>query len=300
MAEITIYDIAREAGVSPATVSRVLTNNARVSEKRRNIIEKIIHKYNYRPNAAAQSLTGGSRVIGLMVADIRNSYYASIAIECEIAAKLKGYTVLLCNMLENRALEDDLLEKLYAQRAEAIIQIGRRTDDLVSDPEYVEHVRRIGRSIPFITSGKLDGVDFYSVRINHTHSMKLVMDYLVSLGHRNIAFLGGLNFVLPSHEMWEQYILSMREHGLIYRDEFFYEGDYTNEAGYNYMERMLKAKTLPTAVMAVNEEGAMGIAIALQEHRLSVPGDISIVGFGNTHISTLFRPSLTAVDYDYP
>lgn len=298
MSGITIYDIAKEAGVSPASVSRVLTNSARVSDKKRQIIEKVIQKYNFKPNAAAQSLSGGTRVIGLMVADIRNPYYAKLAVECETAARERGYTVLLSNMLLDHALENELIEKFYSQRVEAIIQIGRRTDLLVPDPSYAKLVKRIG--IPFITSGKLDGADYYSVRINHAKSMEMVMDYLISLGHREIALIGGEKCWRSTYEKWEQYNKSLKKHKLKSRKIFFMEGSYDDVIGYACMERLLKGKILPSAVVAINDECALGVILAVQDHGLSVPNDISVVGFDNTFLATLTRPKLTTVDYNYP
>jgi len=294
---ITIYDIAREAEVSPATVSRVLTNNARVSDKKRQVVEKVIKKYNFKPNAVAQGLSGGTRVIGLMVADIRNPYYSALAIECETAAKKYGYTVLLCNMLMDDTIENDLLEKFYSQRVEAIIQIGRRTDLLVSDPAYAKLVRRLG--IPFITTGKLDGIDHYSVRINHTQSMEIVMDYLISLGHREIALVGGEKCWHSTYEKWNQYECSMKKYKLKPLKDFFLEGRYDDVTGYACMERLLKAKTIPSAVIAINDECALGVILAAQDHGLTVPDDMSVVGFDNTSLATLTRPKLTTVDYNY-
>ena len=300
MLNITIYDIAREAGVSPSTVSRVLTNKTCVSEKKRQIVNKVINKYNYKPSAAARSLSGGTKVIGLMAADIRNPYYAAMTIECERAANEQGYTVLLCNMLDEHALEDDHLEKFYAQRVEAIIQLGRRTDDLVSDPAYVEHIRHISRTIPFITTGKLDGIDCFSVTFNHAQAMKIIMEYLVSLGHKEIAFIGGEQSVQSTYIKLNQYIQSLETHNLKFRKDFFQEGRYNDAVGYSSLERLLEAKIRPTAVIAVNDVCAIGAITAAQDHGLSVPGDISIAGFDNTFLATLIRPALTTVDCNYP
>jgi DNA-binding LacI/PurR family transcriptional regulator len=155
--EVTIYDIAQEAGVSPATVSRVLTNSARVSESKRLRVEEVIRKHDFRPNAVARSLSTSTRLLGLMTADIRNPFYAALAVECEKAATEKGYTVLLCNMLNDKDVEVAHLEKLSAQRVEAIIQIGCRVDDLATDPSYAARVNRVAKNIPFVSSGKLDG-----------------------------------------------------------------------------------------------------------------------------------------------
>jgi DNA-binding LacI/PurR family transcriptional regulator len=300
MADITIYDIAKEAGVSPATVSRVLTNNAKVSDKKRELVEQIIKKHDFRPNAVARQLASSTRLLGLMTADICNPYYAALAVECEKAANERGYTVLLCNIFNNKEIEDAHLEKLYAQRVEAIIQIGCRVDDLVTDPAYTEHVKRVTRTIPFICSGKLDGADSYSVRIDHTEAMKLVMEYLVSLGHREIAFIGGERRVQSTHEKLQQYIYLMGGYGLSFREEFIQEGNYNETGGYACMDRLLGGGPPPSAVIAVNDYSAVGALQAAYNRNLSIPQDLSIISFDNTFLAKIVQPQLTTVDYNYP
>jgi DNA-binding LacI/PurR family transcriptional regulator len=187
---LTIYDIAKEAGVSPATVSRVLTQKAKVSPEKKKSVEKIIEKYNFQPNALARSLSDTrTKILGIIAADIRNPYYAALVVECEIAANKLGYTVMVCNVFDDDELEDSRLEKMYAQRVDAIIQLGCRTDALVSDAGYAARVNRICATVPFLTTGKLDGVSFYRVAIDHVEAMRQVFDYLVSLGHTDIALI---------------------------------------------------------------------------------------------------------------
>jgi DNA-binding LacI/PurR family transcriptional regulator len=298
--DITIYDIAREAGVSPATVSRVLTGNARVSDQKREPVEAVIRKYDFRPSAVARQLSGSTRILGLMTADIRNPYYAALAVECEKAANRQGYTVLLCNVFNDRAIEEAHLEKLYAQRVEAIIQIGCRVDDLITDPAYAGQVRRVVRAIPFICSGKLDGVEIYSVRIDHALAMKSVMEYLVSLGHRNIALIGGERRVQSTHEKLQQYIYLTGAYGLSFREEYIREGNYAESGGYACMQALLDLKEAPSAVIAINDYSAIGAMRAIFDRGLSIPADISIISFDNTFLSETAQPKLTSVDYNYP
>jgi DNA-binding LacI/PurR family transcriptional regulator len=300
MAEVTIYDIAKEAGVSPATVSRVFTGKARVSAGKLAVIEGLVQKYDFRPNALASGLRTSTKIIGLMTADIRNPYYSMLAVECEKAATDRGYTVLLCNIFNDNALEDAHLEKLYAQRVEAIIQMGCRVDALVPDPEYVTHVNRIARNIPFIVSGKFDGADCYSLRINHEGAMMMVMEYLFSLDHRDIALLGGRKSVHSTYEKQQQYIYLLGTYGLRFRDEYIIEGDNSEAGGYTGMERLLKCKHRPTAVIAINDYSAVGALRSAYDGGLSVPDDMSIISFDNTFLSEAVRPKLTSVDYNYP
>ncbi|MCH4239283.1 MAG: LacI family transcriptional regulator [Oscillospiraceae bacterium] len=297
---ITIYDIASEAGVSPATVSRVMTKSAGVSESKRRAVEHLIQKYEFRPNALAKSLSNThTHILGLLVADIRNPYFAALAVECEKAANRRGYTVMLCNVLNDNALEDSNLEKLYEQRVDAIIQAGCRVDDLVTDTQYAAHVNRVSRTIPFITTGKLDGTDCYCLNIDDTKGMKIIIDYLVSLGHRRIAMIGGENRKESTYEKWRQYIYLMGKNDLVFRDDYLQEGSYSEKSGYRCMNRLLDLDIVPTAVIAVNDFTAVGALKAAAERGVRIPQDISVISFDNTFLSEISAPKLTTIDYNY-
>ena len=189
---ISIYTIAKEAGVSPATVSRVLTGNAKVSEEKKSKVEALIRKYDFRPNALARGLSSvETKMIGLMVSDIRNPFYATMAVECEKAANENGYLLLLCNSLGSNEMEVSYLEKFSGQRVDAIIQIGGKVDELVSDTSYVENINRVANTTPILITGKLDGADCYQVNIDEGQSMELLMQFLIENGHQDIALMGG-------------------------------------------------------------------------------------------------------------
>jgi LacI family transcriptional regulator len=180
---ITIYDLAKEAHVSPATVSRVLTGSSNVSSEKKNRVLSLIEKYNYKPNALARGLSDTrTKVIGILTADIRNPYYAAVFIACEQAANNRGYTLILCNSLNDNLLEEHYLEKLEEQRVDAIILVGGRADELVSDQSYVEHVNKISNYIPIIVTGKLDGTDCYQVNLDQVWAVEIVMDHLIEKG----------------------------------------------------------------------------------------------------------------------
>ena len=299
MANITIYDIAKESGLSIATVSRY-QNNKVVSDKSRQAIMKAIEKHNYTPNAAAQSLAAGARVLGIMVNDIRNPYLASLSAACEIAANKQGYSVLLCNLFDNRNLELKHLDKLYAQRVEAIIQLGLSTDALVSDPSYVDKVKRLIRKTPFVTSGKLDGVRSYSVNLDHIMAVNIMFDYLTSLGHRKIAFVGGKFFNQSAYDKKNEYIRLMKSRSITFPAEFIQEKGYDEETGFECMQRLFKLKTRPSAIMAISDECAIGVIHAARNHGLSVPEDLSVIGYDNTFLAEVARPRLTSVDCNIP
>lgn len=298
---ITIYDIAREAEVSPATVSRVLTGNTNVrSEKRQKILE-IIEKYNFKPNAMARGLSETkSKIIGIMAADVRNPYYAELFVACEQAAKSAGYTVLLCNSLNVMEQEEYLLDQLIQQRVDAIILIGGRVDDLVSNMEYVEKVNQVMNTTPVVVTGKLEGTKCKMVRIDSMKAMELLMEHLISLGHQKIAMVGGSDRVLSTYEKLVQYRRSLQKYHIPFDPELIEaRGAYNVESGYRLMNEILAKGKRPTAVVAINDFTAAGVVHSVLEHGYRIPEDISVVGYDNTYISKIMTPSITTIDYNY-
>ena len=182
--ELNIYKIAQEAGVSPATVSRVMTKNARVSEEKRARVEAVIRKYDYRPNALAQGLIKTkTNVIGVLAADLVNPYYSSMVENCEKEIIARGYVPMICGTLSNPDLEVEYIQKMFDMR---------KSDSLVTEPEYADLINRVAESIPVITTGKVEGGECCQVTIDEAEGMNQSMECLIGLGHRRIALIGGV------------------------------------------------------------------------------------------------------------
>ncbi len=298
---ITIYDIAREAEVSAATVSRVLTGSANVSQEKKRRILQIIDKYNFRPNAMARGLSDTrSKIIGIIAADVRNPYYAQVFVACELAARKLGYTVLLCNSLGEARQEKKQLEMLHEQRVDAVIQLGGSVDDLVSNVEYVELVNSLLGATPMVVTGKLDGTQCYQVQIDAMKTMDLLMEYLIGLGHRDIALIGGRLDVLSTFEKVQRYKQLLQRHQIDFRRELVRETGFYDAAGArSVMNEMLDQGIVPTAVIAINDFSAAGIVRSIVEHSCRIPEDITIVSYDNTYITDHMIPSLTSIDYNY-
>lgn len=298
---ITIYDIAKEAGVSPATVSRVLTNSAKVKEEKREKVEALIAKYDFKPNVLAKGLADTrTRTIGVLAADVRNPYYASLFVACEQAAREAGYTVVLYNSLGQIENEVELLGKLREQKVDAIIELGGRVDDLVSNIEYVEIVNQIMSTIPVIVTGKLDGTRCHAVRIDSMRAMELLMEHLLGLGHQKIALVGGRQNVLATFEKYQMYKQILRENRIAFDPDLVTgEGSYDFKTGYNQMNELLTKRTDMTAVIAINDFTAIGVMKSLSEHGFRIPQDISVVSYDNTYTAEMAMPSLTSIDYNY-
>lgn len=297
---ITIYDIAKEAQVSPATVSRVLTNSAKVRPEKRDKVLALIAKYNFKPNAMAKGLADTkSKIIGIIAADIRNPFYAELFVCCEQAAKEAGYTVMLSNCMSDTAQEEWLLDKMQERQADAIIQIGGRVDDLLSNMEYVEKVNQIMNTTPVVITGKLDGTKCHMVRIDSMKAMELLMEHLLSLGHKKIALLGGDMEVFSTYEKLVQYKQMLTKNRIPFDPELIMPGSYNEESGYELMNGMFEKGVIPTAVVAINDFAAAGVMRSIQEHGLRIPEDISLVSYDNTFIAQLMIPKLTTIDYNY-
>jgi LacI family transcriptional regulator len=296
---ITVYDIAKEAGVSPATVSRVLTNSAKVSEDKKNRILEIIKKYDFEPNGLARSLSKQeSKTIGMIVPDIRNPFYSTICVECEIVAAKYGYNMILCNTINELSSESGHLRNLFEKRVDAIIQVGGSSDEVDPEQEYVDLVNKIAKKIPIIITGELEGADCYRIYAEETHGMNQLLPYLIGLGHKEIALVGGRDSVIPTLKKRIALKKTLEENGLSYRKEYIINCDYSIEGGYEGMQQLMQAEKMPTAIIAINEFTAMGILKALAEKDIRVPEDVSLAAYDDTYFSEIITPKLTSVNYN--
>jgi len=296
---ITIYDIAREAGVSPSTVSRVLTNSANVRSEKKEKVQQLIKKYNFKPNALAKGLSDTkSKLIGVIIADVRNPYYAAVFVACEVAAKRRGYMTLLCNSLGDMQQELEQMEILRQQRVDAIIHLGGRADDLETNKKYVKKVKE-RLNVPLVITGKLDGLDCYKVQIDAKKAAELLMEHLIEQGHRKIALIGGRLDVISTYEKYQTYMSMVEKYQLDFKEEYIITGHYNNETGYIGMQQLIEQNTLPTAVVAINDYTAAGVMRCLAEHGYRIPQDVAVVSYDNTDIAKLLMPTLTSIDYNY-
>lgn len=295
----TVYDIAKEAGVSPATVSRVLTNNARVSEEKKERILEVIKKYDFEPNGLARSLSKQeTKTIGMIVPDIRNPYYSTICVECEVEAAKFGYNVILCNTINELEAESVHLRNLSEKHVDAIIQVGGSADEVIPDPSYVALINKISKKIPIIIGGELEGTNCYQIKAEDTHGMKHLIPYLVGMGHREMAIIGGFDRVIPTMKKRLALKRILSEMKLPYNEEFIIDGDYSIEGGYDGMSKLYKRGKLPSVIIAINEFAAMGIFKFLNEKGIEVPRDVSLVTFDDTYFSEVLTPGLTSINYN--
>lgn len=298
--KVTIYDIAKEAAVSPATVSRVLSGNVRVSEEKRNAVMAAVNRHHFTPNALAKDLSEESRnIIGIIAADVQNPYYSALIAACQEATYDAGCMVLLCDSGCNLPEEQEQLKMLAAQRVKAVIQIGGRVDDLITDENYANTVTSVTGQIPVVVTGKIDGAVCYRVQIHNSRALKLLMEHLISLGHRKIALVGGRMDVVSTYEKYQKYLEILQQNEIEFNPDYIITGSYGVGDGTEGARKLLSLSDMPTAAIAVNDIVAVGLIQELQRNGLSVPSDISVASYDNTFVSKLVMPHLTTIDYDY-
>jgi len=289
---VTIKQIAEEANVSGATVSRVVNNNYPVSEEVRLKVLKAISELNYQPNGVARSLKSKkTHMIGIVVADITNPYFMQIAKGVESVVSSKGYNLLFCSTNENPSREHGLLRLLNEKRVDAIVLA---TCD--KDGSHIKHL--IEHGIPVImVDRKISGLDIDTIVEDNFNASYNITNYLISKGHKKISIVNGLLNVSTGKERFEGFKKALGDNGILLIEKYVLKGDFKREDAYREAKNMIKKQKndLPTAIFAANNLMAEGTMIAICEQGLRMPEDISIVSFGDLSISQLIKPKLTVI-----
>ena len=298
---VTIYDIAKEAGVSAATVSRVITGSAEVSDKKREKVMALIHKYHFRPNALAKGLSRThSGLLGMLVPDVRNPYYASLFMACEREAFEMGYTLILNNTFTQEDLEITFLDKMIEQRVEAILICGGLIDRVRLPERYAAALKNTAQAVPVIIAGQTDSPGCSQISLDHADGMRQLLRHLAGQGHRRIAFIYASTEVLLTLTKRRAFTECMEQLALPLPDEYLQGVEhFDEECGSRAMEKLLSLEDPPTAVIGINDLVAAGAMRCALERGLRVPQDCAFAGFDNSYLSDLIVPRMSSVDYDY-
>jgi DNA-binding LacI/PurR family transcriptional regulator len=280
-------DVAREAGVSRALVSLVMREQPNVSPDRRRRVRAAATRLGYRPNAMARGLASRrTRTVGVILDDLRNPFFAEIAGGVEELASELGYQLLLGAGGRQPRRERSALSTLLEYRVDGLI--------LVSPRMRPADIAAAAAEVPVVLVGRrVRHADADSVIIDEAHGTELVLDHLLELGHEQIAHVdGGRGAGGPQRRAL--YLSGMRARRLGARARVI-PGDFTEEAGVAAARALLAEGELPTAVFAANDLVAAGLLGEFDAAGVSVPGDVSIVGYDNIGIAHLAHVSLTTV-----
>lgn len=290
---ITIKDIARKADVSITTVSRVLNNKSKgVGEETRKKILKIVEEENYIPNAVAKGLvTKKTNIIGLVIPDITNPYYPEIAKGVEDTAAEYGYNVLLCgtnNLVENEHKYIRILKEHY------VAGIIYNSAQYVSE-ETFNKLERTEMPYVFIENTPLKDKNM-RVYTDGEVGMEKLVDHLIEMGHKHIAFLSGPADNYTTKARMTGYKKALKKHGIEVDEELIKYGESTRASGYEMTKALIKEKKKFSAVACFNDLMAVGALQKFHEKGISVPVDISLTGYDNVYVTKITTPKITTVE----
>jgi LacI family transcriptional regulator len=287
-----IADVAREAGVSMMTVSRVINNKEGVSQETRQAVEKIILKLNYRPNKFARGLvTQRTGTLGLVVPDISNPFFAGVARGVEKAAFAEGCSILVCNTEEDPQRELDVLELLLEKWVDGLVLCSSRLEP--------KKLRSILLQYPaaVLVNKELESVNVPlsvgCVLINDRGGGLMATNHLIKSGHKVIGFLSGPAVSHSSRWRAKGYQQALMEAGLPYRPEIVLPCAPTVEGGQQAAAQLLAAHPEITALFCFNDLVAVGVIQACNESGRAIPEDLAVVGYDDIMLAPLVTPSLT-------
>ncbi|MBO7747719.1 LacI family DNA-binding transcriptional regulator [Paenibacillus sp. MWE-103] len=305
MKSVTVYDIAKEANVSVATVSRVLNNTAPVKASTRQRIQNLIDKYQFQPNALARSLIKkATGMIGIILPDITNPFFPEVLAGLEQEARQAGYTFFLCDtgssnqdIKDQYRRESQYLGILTEKQVDGIIMIGGRIDLHHCGKEMAKEVAEINKRVPIVLiNGNLPGAAFHRVVVDEIAGAERVTEHLIGLGHRDIAFIGGYPQMSNTVRRLEGFRTAMERAGLAVREEWVNHGGFSVNRGKELMGRLLDREgRRPTAVVCANDLVGIGAIKAAVKAGLEVPRDVSVTGVDDVPMAANIIPELTTL-----
>ena len=290
---MNIKQIAKAAGVSVATVSRVMNHPENVAPKTRDKILKIMEEEEYKPNWFAQGLNfNKTKTIGLVIPHMLNTMYMEIAKGVEDVAQQKGYITFMCNVEKDQELEKNYIEQLLTRRVDGIILMFSSLDE-----KFIRSVEE--QDVPVVLIGEDKcAEDFNTVKVDCRLGAESIVSHLIENGHESIGILYGNDPKQESLDMLEGYKNILKKKGIRISDEYIKSVENTIEGGYLGAKKMM-ADGAPKAIFTTSDEIAYGAMDAIKDNNLRVPDDIAVAGFGNARMSNLVEPKLSTVELPF-
>lgn len=284
---VSIKDIAREAGVSPSTVSRALNDHPQISTATKVHIQDLANEMGYVPSIAARSLVNRrSATIGVAITDLMDPYYARLMSGIEDGAAAHGYQVILSSYYRNPERELEIVLDFHKRRMDGIIITGSEAEEVYLAPENkffmpVVLVNRPGYP--------------YSVSVDRFLGAKMIVEHLIELGHRQIAHITeGPKYRAKSKRL-NGYRAALTEHNIPVDEALIVDGDGNISGGIRAVPALLELPQPPTAIFCFNDMTAIGVINALRQRGYEVPGDISVAGYDDLEMASYYHPALTTV-----
>ncbi len=286
----TLTEVAQEAGVSPTAVSRYLNNRIDLPPATRARIDAAVAKLDYRPNLLAKRLsTGRAEAIGLVAPEIANPFFAELAAAVESEADRHGYAVYLSSTHGDPDKERDAFRRLSDRHVDGLILMINRPDEGALAAHLAQY-----RNVVLLDED-IVGVSVPRVVVENEHGAYLATRHLIEAGHTDIALITGPEGLFSVRERYAGFLRAMAEAGLPTRPDWMWFGDYSRDHGFAAATRLLELTDRPTAIVACSDYLAIGILQAFHRAGLSIPKDISLVGFDDMPFAELIDPPLTTI-----
>ena len=286
----TISDVARRAGVSTVTVSRVINGGSNVKPATRDKVQQAIEEMHYLPNVAARSLRSKrTYTLALLVPDITNSFWTTVARGIEDEAQNGGYSVLLCNTDEDPAKQLRYQDVIISQRVDGVI-----ITPYDSDARNLARLR--DRKIPIVViDRRIDGWDVDTVSSDSVAGAQTLVKHLIGLGHQRIAVISGPSSTSTAHDRVTGYRIALVEAGIPIDAGLIKLGEFKALSGEELTYQLLAETPRPTAIFAANNAIAIGVIKAAEKRGLRIPQDLALVCFDDLPNLSLVLPFLTVV-----
>lgn len=289
---VRIKDVAEAAGVSVATVSRVLNGHDVVSDELRDKVLQAVEELDYAPSSIAQGLRlRQSKLLALVLPGLEGPFFPLIIAGVEEVARERGFFLSVCGTKEDSTVEREYLENMRFRWIDGIIMSGVKGDDTNR-----RLLQQLARRIPLVfVDREIRGVDAGSVTIDQFNAAYKATSYLVEKGHRLVAHIAGPLDRTLSRQRLDGYLQALADFGIEYESPMWVEADFGVGGGERAMRQLLASDARPTAVFAANDEMALGALRAAKGEGLTVPDDLAVVGFDDVPIAAMTDPPLTTV-----
>jgi LacI family transcriptional regulator, fructose operon transcriptional repressor len=287
---IKIKDVADAAGVSTATVSRVLANKPHVRPEVKQRVMKVVQSLNYRPNRVAQNLrSNSSKIIALIVSDIENPFFQRVSRAVDDAAYEQGYSMILCNTDENPAKEEAYLNLLRDENIAGVILSPTRQTIKDLTEGHAPHMPMV------VIDRRVYDLDIDNVLIDNIQAAHTITSHLIEHGYRRIGGLFGMGST-TGQERREGFIQALKDHNIKPVAELIKYVNPREGDGFTATMKLLEMPDKPDAILTSNSLLASGVMLAIRESKLQIPGDIAFASFDDTTCSQLLEPAITVIE----
>jgi len=288
----TIYEVSELAGVSLATVSRVLNDSGKVTAKTRTKVQEAMKELGYRPNSIARSLASNrTNSVGVQVPTLGGPFYGEILSGMEAELRDAGKHVIISAGHSDKESEIAGIEFLLSRNCDALILHVDAVDD--------EYLMKLARGpVPIIVIGRhVPGIEDRCINLDNELGGYLATKSVLVLGHNKLAYISGPLWKHDAHDRLDGHKRALKEHGLEFDPQLLYEGDFREASGSRGMDELLRIGRPFSAVICANDEMAAGALGVARERGMEIPDDISVIGFDNVFFTRYFRPRLSTIDY---